>query len=181
MLIFNSSLRDAPPLAGHLANCIQREAAGSEKLLQVAAFVAPTPFLRDAAAIQPQPDLKTERETADVWASTGQTQSVNVFSSIEAAVEEARQIALARYPETFLVLVTGSLKLVGGALCVLEGGDDDRWEKERAMQQGPQGPQGHPMPMEGVERGRPQHGGPPPQNGGPPPGGQWNGNVERRE
>jgi folylpolyglutamate synthase/dihydropteroate synthase len=44
-----------------------------------------------------------------------------VYGSIEGAIEEARQIARARYPQPFQVLITGSLHLAGGFLKVIGG------------------------------------------------------------
>lgn len=134
MLIFASPLRDAPVLAGHLNRSIIAT-CGPEKPFQVAAFVGPTTLSRDVASGTPgapgppKLDLKRERETAEVWIQEGGSQSASVLPSIEGAVENAREIAMAKYPDIFHVFVTGSLKLVGGMLSILGPKEEsDEWE-----------------------------------------------------
>lgn len=118
MLIFNSQLRDAPQLARVLSESLD-QLTGRERVFQIAAFVANTAFTRDI--VKPYPDLQLQRETAEAWTQLGGSAQTTVYGSIEGAIEEARQIARARYPQPFQVLITGSLHLAGGFLKVIGG------------------------------------------------------------
>ncbi len=131
MLIFSSPLRDAPSLGSHLNREIVRN-CGPDKPFQVAAFVGPSTWNHQAQSQTSKQDGKREKETCDVWLGEGGSQSANPVPSIEQAIENAREIALARFPETFYVFIVGSLKLVGGVLEVLGGREEgDEWERER--------------------------------------------------
>lgn len=120
MLIFNSQLRDAPELARSLHESLERTAgAGSGGVFEAAAFAANTPFTADVVAKPAYPDVQVQRDTANAWKQLRASERCSVHGSVEGAVEEARQVARARFPETYQVLVTGSLHLVGGFLRVL--------------------------------------------------------------
>lgn len=149
MLIFASPLRDAPVLAGHLNRAIT-QFCGPEKPFQVAAFVGSTTLARDVVSSTPggagKQDLKRERETMETWMSEGGSQSAMVHPSLQEAVESAKEIAMAKYPDIFHVFVTGSLKLVGGMLTLLGPKEEsDEWdmiqdrERERWVLQQQQG------------------------------------------
>jgi folylpolyglutamate synthase len=65
--------------------------------------------------------LKVQRELAEVWAELDPSATTQVTSTIEEAVNIARATAGETEDEA-LVLITGSLHLVGGAIEVLEAG-----------------------------------------------------------
>lgn len=60
-----------------------------------------------------------QRELAEAWSKIDPAAEVRVTGTIEEAVEGAREVLGG---EGGLVLVTGSLHLVGGAIEVLQGG-----------------------------------------------------------
>jgi folylpolyglutamate synthase len=64
-------------------------------------------------------DLRVQKTIADAWSDFEPDTEVEVYSSIEDAVENAREIS--KETGKLLVLVTGSLHLVGGFLKVLQG------------------------------------------------------------
>lgn len=134
VLVFNQQTRDAPALARTLHASLRSALSGPGCLFDVAVFCTNVTF-KDAArgykadlvSMNASQDavkaLDVQRELAGVWAELDEGCDVKVAGTIQDALELARGVA--RGAET-AVLVTGSLHLVGGALEVLEEGEDVR-------------------------------------------------------
>jgi folylpolyglutamate synthase len=132
MLIFNQQDRDAKALMRRFISALDRNTPSlkfgysrmqtvrlsfRQKLFTFAAFCTNIPFKDMVPA---DVDLVSQKEVAKVY----ETMSANTlhmsFGSIEEAVELARKIS--QGDERVLVLVTGSLHLVGGLMKVLDRG-----------------------------------------------------------
>lgn len=119
MLIFNQQERDGAALVLALHMALER-ATGRRHIFRNAAFCANTPY-RNADSNQDPiaGDLRVQRIMADAWSKFEPDTEIEVYSSVEEAVENAREIS--EESDRLLVLVTGSLHLVGGFLKVLQG------------------------------------------------------------
>lgn len=118
MLIFNQQDRDANKLVTTLISriCVAKDNfAGS--VFRYAAFCTNQPF-RDTEKGALSQDLRLQERTAKAYTAIDRNQLTMTYQSIEEAVELARKVAHGH--ERFMVLVTGSLYLVGGLLKVLE-------------------------------------------------------------
>lgn len=125
MLIFNqdSSTRDAKQLLSDLLYRVDRNLTlkGGKHLMYVAtsftyaAFCTNTPFMKEAGGM---PDLSLQESLAGLYKTMDRNQKYITCPSIEEAIEMAYRVS--RGGERILVLITGSLYLVGGALKVLE-------------------------------------------------------------
>lgn len=80
-----------------------------------AAFCTNTPFMKEAGGM---PDLSLQESLAGLYKTMDRNQKYITCPSIEEAIEMAYRVS--RGGERILVLITGSLYLVGGALKVLE-------------------------------------------------------------
>lgn len=68
--------------------------------------------------------LTVQRRFAERWAELDNKADISVASSIEEAINKARDLTKSpKDGETVQVFITGSLHLVGGALGILEGAD----------------------------------------------------------
>ena len=119
MLIFNQQERDGAALVLALHMALER-ATGARHIFSNAAFCTNAPY----RSIDPNEDsiaddLRVQRTIADAWSNFEPDTEVEVYASIEEAVENAREVS--QETEKLLVLVTGSLHLVGGFLKVLQG------------------------------------------------------------
>lgn len=128
ILIFNQQTRDASALAQRLHDTL---AAAVEDMqpFKHAIFCTNTTYegagyKPDLVSINTNKDdvgsLRVQRELAETWDRIDSYADVNVLSTIEEAVAQAR--VLAAEGTEVEVLVTGSLHLVGGCIEVLEGG-----------------------------------------------------------
>jgi folylpolyglutamate synthase len=118
MLIFNQQERDGASLVLALHMGLER-ATGTRHIFSNAAFCTNAPYKIDPSEDHTADDLRVQRTIADAWSEFGPDTEIEVNSSIEEAVEIARDIS--KDSEKLLVLVTGSLHLVGGFLNVLQG------------------------------------------------------------
>jgi folylpolyglutamate synthase len=119
MLIFNQQERDGATLVLALHMGLER-ATGARHIFSNAAFCANDPYKTIDLNEDPiADDLRAQRMIADAWNEFEPDTEIEVYSSIEEAVENAREIS--KESEKLLVLVTGSLHLVGGFLKVLQG------------------------------------------------------------
>ena len=136
MLIFNQQDRDASPLIRTLLTTLQqgsdpshfinRKGYGRTKLgvfpnivqqvFTYAAFCTNTPFRNEIN--EKELDLGVQEQMAKLYKLIDGNSLNVVYGSIEEAVELARRVA--EGDERVLVLITGSLYLVGGLLKVLE-------------------------------------------------------------
>ena len=135
MLIFNQQDRDPEPLLWTLLTNFQQSPDPSsslnlegdrrsklktfpnaQQIFTYAAFCTNTPF--KAEVNDDEIDLSTQKKMAKLYGLLDGNALNVVHSSIEEAVELARRVA--EGDERLLVLVTGSLHLVGGLLKVLE-------------------------------------------------------------
>ena len=119
MLIFNQQERDGAALVLALHMALER-ATGTRHIFSNAAFCTNAPYKTIDPNEDPiADDLRVQRTIADAWSEFEPDTEIEVYSSIEEAVENAREIS--KENEKLLVLVTGSLHLVGGFLKVLQG------------------------------------------------------------
>ncbi|KAF2405059.1 putative tetrahydrofolylpolyglutamate synthase [Trichodelitschia bisporula] len=128
ILIFNQQTRDARALARGLHSTLAK-AMGSDHPFSHVIFTTNVTY-KDAgyspdltagnANAQDVQALRVQKELAALWGELDPEAEVEVLGTIEEAVGRARGVA---GEEEAVVLVTGSLHLVGGALEVLEG----RW------------------------------------------------------
>jgi folylpolyglutamate synthase len=135
MLIFNQQDRDTEPLIRSLVNGVKdfhsfqitaNPATGAvnlgsksfiqhaSKVFTYAAFCTNTPFKNEVAE---GVDLERQERNAEVYSRLDGNAMHMCYGSVEEAVELARKIS--EGDERVLVLVTGSLYLVGGLLQVL--------------------------------------------------------------
>jgi folylpolyglutamate synthase len=119
MLIFNQQERDGAALVLALHMALER-ATGRRHIFSSAAFCTNVPYKTvDPNEDSIANDLQAQRTIADAWSEFEPDTEIEVYSSIEEAVENAHEIS--QESEKLLVLVTGSLHLVGGFLKVLQG------------------------------------------------------------
>lgn len=127
ILIFNQQTRDASALAQRLHQTLGT-ALNDDKPFKHAIFCTNTTYKDagykpDLVSINTNKDdvgsLRVQRELAETWDRIDSDAEVNVLSTIEEAVAQAR--AIAGGGQEVEVLVTGSLHLVGGCIEVLEG------------------------------------------------------------
>ena len=128
MLIFNQQGRDTFSLISTLINnsrAIETGSAGPltpysflsvPPIFQYAAFCTNTAFKRE---VPKDVDLTGQEYMASIYERADGNQLHNCYGSIEDAVKLARRIA--KSEGKLLVLVTGSLHLVGGLIRVLDG------------------------------------------------------------
>ena len=74
----------------------------------------------DADVVQ---SLSVQHEYADWWKQNDPNGSTHVVPSVEDAVETARKVSAAAAGRSVYILATGSFRLIGGVLAVLEGED----------------------------------------------------------
>lgn len=120
MLIFNQQERDAASLALALHMSLER-ATGMRHIFSNAAFCSNAPYkaLKETNESRNGNDrLGVQKNAADAWSGFEADTEIEVYSSIEEAVSYAREVSKDR--KKLLVLVTGSLHLVGGFLKVLQ-------------------------------------------------------------
>ncbi|ORY00443.1 Mur ligase [Clohesyomyces aquaticus] len=135
ILIFNQQTRDANALARALYNALQTGvSSGNEAPFTHAIFTTNQTFSAgykpDLVSINTnQKDvdaLAVQKALAQTWSEIDPTAHVSVLKTIEEAISEARRIAGTWAKDAggsdaeVMVLITGSLHLVGGALEVLE-------------------------------------------------------------
>ncbi|KAI4637793.1 hypothetical protein J4E83_000611 [Alternaria metachromatica] len=134
MLIFNQQTRDANALAKALYTVLQSGiTSGSQSPFTHVIFTTNQTFSEgykpDLVSINTnQQDVDTlavQKALANTWSDIDSTAEVHVLRTIEEAVVTARKVAQDYAKEAgadaeVMVLVTGSLHLVGGALEVLE-------------------------------------------------------------
>jgi len=119
MLIFNQQERDGAALVLALHMALERF-TGRRHIFSNAAFCANTPYRSLDPNDDPiADDLRVQRNIANAWSEFEQDTEIKVYSSIEQAIENAREVS--QESQRLLVLVTGSLHLVGGFLKVLQG------------------------------------------------------------
>ncbi|KAF2476643.1 FolC bifunctional protein [Lindgomyces ingoldianus] len=138
ILIFNQQTRDANELARALYSALQSAInSGKEAPFSHAIFTTNQTF--DAGYKPDLLSMNTNKEEVDAlavqralaktWSDIDPTADVSVLKTIEEAIREVRAIAGnyvkngERGNDEVMVLITGSLHLVGGALEVLETGD----------------------------------------------------------
>jgi folylpolyglutamate synthase len=128
-LVFNQQTRDATSLASHLHETLSHTLGYSTPFEQ-AIFCTNTTykdagFKPDLISVNTNKDdvdeMKVQKALATAWADIDPKSEVKVERTIEEAVATVRQDSLEQGREK-VVLVTGSLHLVGGLLEVLEGG-----------------------------------------------------------
>jgi folylpolyglutamate synthase len=126
VLLFNQQTRDANALAKALHDTLA-SALGEEKPFTHAVFCSNITFKdvgykADLVSVNANSDdvdeLRVQKGLAETWKSIDDDTKVTVLRTIEEAVEFARDINGAEHE--VMVLVTGSLHLVGGFLEVLE-------------------------------------------------------------
>ncbi|KAL9131504.1 MAG: hypothetical protein Q9217_000583 [Psora testacea] len=139
ILLFNQQKRDANALARALHETLAA-ALHNEKPFTHAVFCTNVTFKdtgfrldlesmnTDARAIE---DLEVQRALAETWKGIDSETKVEVKGSIEEAVEWCREVA-SHAREEAMVLVTGSVHLVGGFLEVLETDSDHNTPKDAA-------------------------------------------------
>jgi folylpolyglutamate synthase len=119
MLIFNQQERDGAALVLALHLALER-ATGMRHIFSNAAFCTNAPYKAIGPNVTPiAADLGVQKRIADAWSEFEPDTEIEVYSSIEEAIGNAREIS--KESERLLVLVTGSLHLVGGFLKVLQG------------------------------------------------------------
>jgi folylpolyglutamate synthase len=135
VLIFNQQARDASALAKALYTALQSGiTSGSTSPFTHVIFTTNQTFSEgykpDLVSIntdQHEVDaLAVQKALANTWSEIDNTAEVRVLRTIEEAVSAARAVARGWAQGTdaeVMVLVTGSLHLVGGALEVLESGN----------------------------------------------------------
>jgi folylpolyglutamate synthase len=136
VLIFNQQTRDANTLAKALYSALQSGVtSGSTSPFTHVIFTTNQTFNEgyrpDLVSINTnQQDVDTlavQKALAHTWSDIDSSAEVHVLRTIEEAIEAARSVARAHAEHVgtdaeVMVLVTGSLHLVGGALEVLETG-----------------------------------------------------------
>ncbi|KAL6703794.1 hypothetical protein ACN47E_009093 [Coniothyrium glycines] len=134
IMIFNQQTRDANALARALHEALQKGiASGSSSPFTHVIFTTNQTFSEgykpDLIAVNTnQSDVDTlavQKALAATWADIDSSAEVHVLRTIEEAIVTARKIAQSWAKETgadgeVMVLITGSLHLVGGAIDVLE-------------------------------------------------------------
>ncbi|KAF2434982.1 FolC bifunctional protein [Tothia fuscella] len=129
ILIFNQQTRDAPALATALHDTLSK-ALSSERPFTHCIFTTNVTFKdsgykADLISINSNSQdvkvQKVQKELANVWSEIDPSAIVKTTATIEEAIEDAKVLAQRNGGE-IMVLVTGSLHLVGGALEVLESG-----------------------------------------------------------
>jgi folylpolyglutamate synthase len=135
VLIFNQQTRDASALAKALYTALQSGiTSGATSPFTHVVFTTNQTFNEgyrpDLVSVNTDKDevdaLAVQKSLANTWSAIDSTAEVRVLRTIEEAVNAARGIAREWANETdaeVMVLVTGSLHLVGGALEVLESGE----------------------------------------------------------
>jgi folylpolyglutamate synthase len=126
-LIFNQQTRDAPGLASALhetlSTALSSESPFTHCIFTTNVTFKDTSYKPDVIAIntnsQDVKALKVQKELAAVWSQLDPAAQVSVVGTIEEAVDAAKKTADESGGEV-MVLVTGSLHLVGGAFDVLE-------------------------------------------------------------
>ena len=128
ILLFNQQTRDANALARALHNTLAT-ALEEERPFTHVVFCTNVTFKEsgfrpdlqsmntDAAAVQ---SLEVQNGLAETWKGIDPEANVKVVGSIEEAVEWCRGVVKKQGDEEVMVLVTGSVHLVGGFLEVLE-------------------------------------------------------------
>ncbi|KAK5279535.1 hypothetical protein LTR16_007595, partial [Cryomyces antarcticus] len=120
--------RDAAALARALHSTLVT-ALGDERPFTHAVFCTNTTFTEtgfkpDLVSVNTNASdvesLSVQKGLAETWAKIDQETEVKVMRTIEEAVAFARKVGDANDEEEVLVLITGSLHLVGGVLEVLE-------------------------------------------------------------
>lgn len=134
VLIFNQQTRDAGALAKALYTALQSSVASEETSPFTHVFFTTNQtftegYRPDLVSINTDKHevdaLAVQKALADTWSGIDGTAEVRVLRTIEEAVSAARGVAREWANGTdaeVMVLVTGSLHLVGGALEVLESG-----------------------------------------------------------
>lgn len=117
MLIFNQQDRDGAALALALHLGLER-ATGARHIFSNAVFCTNNPY-KLGVDEDGTGGLGVQRLIANAWNEFEPDTEIEIYSSIEEAVESARE--LSKDSEKLLVLITGSLHLVGGFLQVLRG------------------------------------------------------------
>jgi folylpolyglutamate synthase len=136
ILIFNQQTRDANALARGLFNSLQAGLGSSDsKLFPHVIFTTNQTFNAgykpDLVSIntnqQDVDALSVQKALAATWSEIDPSATVNVVKTIEDALHEARSVAKGWVEQgkgsgndEVMVLITGSLHLVGGAIDVLE-------------------------------------------------------------
>jgi folylpolyglutamate synthase len=117
MLIFNQQERDGTALALALHMGLER-VTGARHIFSNAVFCNNNPY-KASDENNHGADLRVQSVIADAWSEFEPDTEIEIYSSVEEAVDKARELSEDR--EKLLVLVTGSLHLVGGFLKVLKG------------------------------------------------------------
>ncbi|KAF2202506.1 FolC bifunctional protein [Delitschia confertaspora ATCC 74209] len=137
VLIFNQQTRDASALARALYNALQTGMSSSSSPFTHAIFTTNQTFSAgykpDLVSIntnqQEVDTLAVQKALAQTWSEIDTKAEVSVMKTIEEAVAKSREVAKTWAAESgdenaeIMVLVTGSLHLVGGAIDVLESGN----------------------------------------------------------
>ncbi|KAI9743657.1 MAG: Folylpolyglutamate synthetase [Claussenomyces sp. TS43310] len=121
ILLFNQQDRDGPALLKALNNTL-KTATGMDRIFQSAIFCANTPFKpgpHTEAELQYQ-DLAIQKKMAKAWDDIEPECPSTVLHSVQEAMASAE--AMSQDKANNLVLVTGSLHLVGAFLKVSEAG-----------------------------------------------------------
>lgn len=128
ILLFNQQTRDAPTLARALHATLS-EALSSQTPFTHCIFTTnvtykDSGYKADLISVNTNSQdvqvLKVQKELASVWSELDPSAAVSVAGTIEEAIGEAKQV-VEKSGQEGMVLITGSLHLVGGALEVLEG------------------------------------------------------------
>jgi folylpolyglutamate synthase len=126
--MFNQQTRDAPALARALHNTLST-ALSSRTPFTHCIFTTNVTFKEAGykpdlvsvnANAQEVKAFTVQKELSSVWKELDPQSNVSVAGTIEEAITATEQIAK-ESGEDIMVLITGSLHLVGGALEVLEG------------------------------------------------------------
>jgi folylpolyglutamate synthase len=86
-------------------------------------FLTVTDFVNNQFDANEIKAMKVQHTFAEKWATIDPNAKIAVLPSIEDAIKHARAISEGPMAEgeKLQVFITGSLHLVGGALCILEG------------------------------------------------------------
>lgn len=125
ILIFNQQTRNATALAHHLHKTLAT-ALGNDHPFEHAIFCTNTTYISSGykpdlvsinTSVEDVGSLRVQRELAHAYHKIEPRAGIHVLSTIEEAVDKARELADGRLVG---VLVTGSLHLVGGLIEILE-------------------------------------------------------------
>jgi folylpolyglutamate synthase len=127
-LIFNQQTRDAPSLAralhATLSEALSSQTPFSHCIFTTNVTYKESGYKADLISVNTNSQdvqvLKVQKDLASVWSELDPSATVSVAGTIEEAVSEVRKVVGESDAEG-MVLITGSLHLVGGALEVLEG------------------------------------------------------------